>query len=115
MGLDGVRYAGGFLWFTNVSKNTLNKVAVDATGKISGTISTIWSNTFSDDLWVGPDGSAYVATGSAGKIQKVTADGKVSTIASISGATAVTLGRTEADKNTLFIVTGQGQVASIKV
>jgi len=71
MGLDGLRYANGTVWFTNVSKNTLHKVAVDATGAKTATISTIWSNTFSDDLWVGPDGAAYVATGSAGKIQRM--------------------------------------------
>ncbi|KAF2712567.1 hypothetical protein K504DRAFT_401578 [Pleomassaria siparia CBS 279.74] len=115
MGLDGLRYANGTVWFTNVSKNALHKVSVDATGKATGSISTIWTNTFSDDLWVGPDGSAYVATGSAGKVQKVGVDGKVSTVASISGSTAVVLGRTEADKNTLYIVTGQGVVASVKV
>jgi sugar lactone lactonase YvrE len=115
MGLDGLRYANGTVWFTNVSKNTLHKVAVDTTGAKTATISTIWSNTFSDDLWVGPDGAAYVATGSAGKIQKVAADGKVSTIASVSGSTAVVLGRTEAEKNTLYIATGNGLIASIKV
>lgn len=115
MGLDGVRYSNGTLYFTNVSKNTFHKVSVDATGKMTGSIATIWSNTFSDDLWVGPDGTAYVATGSANKIQKVTADGKVSTLAAVSGATSVTLGKTEADKNTLYIATGQGLITSVKV
>ncbi|KAF2787149.1 NHL repeat-containing protein [Melanomma pulvis-pyrius CBS 109.77] len=115
MGLDGLRYSNGTVWFTNVSKNSLHKVAVDATGKATGSIATIWSNTFSDDLWVGSDGSAYVATGSAGKIQKVSPDGKVSTVASVSGSTAVVLGRTEADKNTLYIATGNGLIASVKV
>jgi sugar lactone lactonase YvrE len=115
MGIDGVRYFNGTLYFTNVSKNTFHKVSVDATGKMTGSIATIWSNTFSDDLWVGPDGTAYVATGSANKIQKVTADGKVSTLASISGATSCTLGRTEADKNTLYIATSSGAISSVKV
>lgn len=115
MGLDGLRYANGTVWFTNVSKNSLHKVAVDATGTATGSIATIWSNTFADDLWVGSDGSAYVATGSAGKIQKVSTDGKISTVASVSGSTAVVLGRTEADKNTLYIATGNGLIASVKV
>lgn len=115
MGIDGVRYFNGTLYFTNVSKNTFHKVSVDASGKKTGNIATIWSNTFSDDLWVGPDGSAYVATGSANKLQKVTADGKVSTLASISGATSCTLGQTDADKNTLYIATNSGTIASLKV
>lgn len=115
MGLDGLRYANGTLYFTNVTKNTFHKVSVDATGKMTGSIATIWSNIFSDDLWVGPDGTAYVATGSANKIQKVTADGVVTTIASVSGATSCTLGRSEGDKNTLYIATGSGLIASVKV
>ncbi|KAF2272874.1 uncharacterized protein EI97DRAFT_469982 [Westerdykella ornata] len=115
MGIDGVRYFNGTLYYTNVSKNTFHKVAVDATGKKVGNIATIWSNTFSDDLWVGPDGTAYVATGSAGKIQKVTPDGRISTLVNISGATSVTLGKTEADKNTLYIAGNNGVISSVKV
>ncbi|KAH7116818.1 hypothetical protein B0J11DRAFT_592832 [Dendryphion nanum] len=115
MGLDGLRYVNGTIYFTNVFKNTFHKVAVDATGKATGSIATIWSGTMADDLWVTPDGTSYVATGSANKIQKVTSDNKISTIASISGSTAVTFGRTEADKNTLYITTGSGVIASIKV
>jgi sugar lactone lactonase YvrE len=115
MGIDGLRYSNGTVYFTNISKNTLNKVSVDATGKSTGQITPIWSNTIADDLWVGPDGSAYVATSSNNKIQKVAPDGKVSTVASVSGSTACVLGRTDADKNTLYVSTNTGAIAAVKI
>ncbi|KAF2257489.1 hypothetical protein CC78DRAFT_527741 [Lojkania enalia] len=115
MGIDGLRYSNGTVWFTNISRNTLIKFPVDETGKSSGQMTTVWSNTIADDLWVGPDGSAYIATSSNNKIQKVAPDGRISTVASISGSTAVVLGRTEADINTLYIATNSGAIASVKV
>ncbi|KAF2190400.1 hypothetical protein K469DRAFT_656696 [Zopfia rhizophila CBS 207.26] len=115
MGIDGLRYDAGAVYFHKVFKNTYHKVAVDETGKSTGAISTIWSNSMGDDLWVGPDGTQYVATGSANKIQKVTNDGKVSTVASVSSSTAVTLGRTQSDKNMLYIATSNGVIASVNV
>ncbi|KAF2464820.1 uncharacterized protein BDR25DRAFT_328912 [Lindgomyces ingoldianus] len=114
MGIDGLRYFNGTVYFTNISKNTLLKVPVDQTGKATGAITTIWSTTQADDLAIGPDGSAYVAAGS--KIQKVTADGKISTVpGSVSSSTSCTLGRTDTDKNTLYVASSNGQISSIKV
>ncbi|KAF1999117.1 hypothetical protein P154DRAFT_601909 [Amniculicola lignicola CBS 123094] len=115
MGIDGLRYANGTVWFTNVSKNTLHTVKVDATGNATSAIATVWSDMMADDLHVGPDGSAYIATGSNNKIQKVAPDGMVSAAATVSGSTAVTMGRTEADKNTLYIATSSGLIASAQL
>ncbi|ORY07910.1 hypothetical protein BCR34DRAFT_603715 [Clohesyomyces aquaticus] len=113
MGIDGLRYFNGTVYFTNISKNTLLKVPVDQTGKATGSITTIWSSTQADDMAIGPDGSAYVAAGS--KIQKVTVDGKVSTAGTVAGSTSCTLGRTEADKNTLYVASNNGQISALKV
>ncbi|KAF2017200.1 NHL repeat-containing protein [Aaosphaeria arxii CBS 175.79] len=115
MGIDGLRYSNGVLYFTNVFGNRFHKVAVDTSGAKAGTIDTIWSDTTADDLWVTPDGTSYVATGGSNKIQKVTSDGKISTIASVSSSTAVTLGRGQADRDTLYISTGSGSIFSVKV
>lgn len=113
MGIDGLRYSNGTVYFTNISKNTLMKVPVDATGKATGSITPIWSNTQADDMWVTADGIAYVAAG--GKIQKVDAAGKVSTVASVASTTACTLGQSDADKSTLYIASSNGVISSIKV
>ncbi|KAF2836480.1 hypothetical protein M501DRAFT_939684 [Patellaria atrata CBS 101060] len=115
MGIDGIRYANGFIYYTNVFKNTFHKAAVDMTGKLMGAISTIWSNNSSDDLAIGSDGAAYVAAAGKNQIVKVTADNKVSTVASAQSPTTVVFGRGATDMNTLYIATSSGSILSVPV
>ena len=112
LGIDGVRYSDGFVYYTNIFKNAFYKVAVDATGKATGTPTAIWTNIQADDMAFGPDGLAYVAA--SGKVLRVGKDGKTTTIASVSG-TACAFGRSEKDKNTLYVVSGSGTVYSVPV
>lgn len=112
LGIDGVRYYNGTVYFTNIFKNTFSKVPVDATGKATGAVVPIFTNNQADDFTFGPDGSAYIA--GSGKLLKVTPDGKVSTFATISGPTAAAFGRTEKDKNTLYVTTS-GSVVSVPI
>ncbi|KAF2639354.1 hypothetical protein P280DRAFT_403287 [Massarina eburnea CBS 473.64] len=113
MGIDGVRYANGSIYYTNIFANKFYKLAVDAAGAKTGSPTTIWSNQMADDMYVTPDGVAYVAA--SGSIQKVTADGKASKFATVQSATAVTRGTSEADKDTLFIAGSDGTISSVKL
>ncbi|TVY68894.1 hypothetical protein LSUE1_G009416 [Lachnellula suecica] len=112
LGIDGVRYFNGTVYFTNIFKNTFSKVPVDATGKATGAVVPIWTNNLGDDFTFGADGSAYVA--GSGKLLKVTADGKVSTAATISSPTSCAFGRGSADKGILY-VTSSGSVVSVPI
>lgn len=110
MGIDGIRYANGSIYYTNILANKFYKLAVDTDGKKKGNPTQIWGNQMADDMYVSPEGIAYVAASSG--IQRVTADGKVSTVASIKSGTAVTLG---ADKSTLFVAGSDGAISSFKI
>lgn len=114
LGIDGLRYYNGTVYFTNIFKNTFSKVPVDGTGKATGAITTIWSNNLADDFTFAPDGSIYVA--GSGKVLKVAPDGKtISTAFSISSPTSAAFGRTEKDKGTLYVTTSSGSVASVVI
>ncbi|KAF1962749.1 hypothetical protein CC80DRAFT_398499 [Byssothecium circinans] len=113
MGIDGIRYANGSIYYTNIFANKFYKLAVDATGAKVGSPTTIWSNQMADDMYVTPEGVAYVAA--SGSIQKVTADGKASKFATVSSATAVTRGTGEKDRETLFIAGSDGTISSVKM
>jgi outer membrane protein assembly factor BamB len=115
LGLDGLRYRDGWVYFTNIFKNTFHKVQVDATGKATGSITPIWTNSVADDFTFGEDGSAYVATNTKGTVLKVTTDGKITTAASAGGSTSCAFGRTEKDKKTLYIGTSSGTVVSVPI
>jgi hypothetical protein len=114
MGIDGVRYANGSIYYTNIFANKFHKLAIDATGAKAGSPpTTIWSNQMADDMYVSPEGVAYVAA--SGSIQKVTADGKASKFATVSSATALARGTSEQDKGTLFIAGSDGTISSVKL
>ncbi|KAF1978240.1 hypothetical protein BU23DRAFT_654774 [Bimuria novae-zelandiae CBS 107.79] len=110
MGIDGIRYANGNIYYTNIFANKFYKMPVDTDGKKTGAATQIWGDQMADDMYVSPEGVAYVAASSG--IKRVTADGKVSTVASVRSGTAVTIG---ADKSTLFVAGSDGAISSFKV
>jgi len=110
MGIDGIRYSNGSIYYTNIFASKLYKMPVDSEGKKAGSATQLWGNQMADDMYVSPEGVAYVAATNG--IQRVTADGKVSTVATVRSATAVTIG---ADKSTLYIAGSDGTISSIKI
>lgn len=110
MGIDGIRYANGSIYYTNIFANKFYKMPVDSEGKKTGSATQIWGNQMADDMYVTDEGVAYVAASSG--IQRVTADGKVKNVASIRSGTAVTA---SADKSTLFVAGSDGVISSFKV
>lgn len=110
MGIDGIRYANGSIYYTNIFASKFYKMPVDAEGKKTGPATQIWGNQMADDMYVTETGVAYVAATNG--IQKVTTDGKVSTVATLRSATAVTIGP---DKGTLFVAGSDGAISSFKL
>ncbi|KAI0469911.1 NHL repeat-containing protein [Xylariaceae sp. FL0804] len=115
-GIDGVRYHGGFIYFSNIYGKTFNRVAVDSTsGSPTGAVENIFENISADDFAFSTDGSAYVATNADNTVVKVTTDGKVTVVADVTGATSVVFGRTEADENTLYVGGDDGAISKFAI
>lgn len=115
-GIDGLKYANGTIYYTNLLKNSFYKMPVDATGKNTGPAVSIWTNSMGDDLCFGPNGHVFVSTNS-GKNSIVEYDpvaGKSSTLVTVAGATSCAFGRTDKDKDTIYIG-GSGGVYSLAV
>ncbi|KAN0110753.1 hypothetical protein V8E51_007140 [Hyaloscypha variabilis] len=115
-GIDGLKYANGTVWYTNLLKDSFYKIPVDSTGKATGTPTAIWTNTMGDDLCFGPNGHVYVSTNS-GKNSVVDYDpvaGKESTLVTVAGATSCAFGRTDKDRDTIYIG-GSGGVYELDV
>lgn len=112
-GIDGIKYSNGTVWYTNIFKNSFHKIPVDATGKATGAVSTLWTNLMGDDLCFGPNGKIYVATNSRNSIVEVDpAVGTPKAVASVTGSTSCAFGRTEKDKNVIYVGGGQGVYSS---
>ncbi|KAL2072980.1 hypothetical protein VTL71DRAFT_10304 [Oculimacula yallundae] len=104
-GIDGIRYKDGVVWYTNIFKNSFHKVPVDAIGKATGAVTTLWTNLMGDDLCFGPNGKIYIATNGKNSIVEVDpAVGKPTAIATVSGSTSCGFGRTEKDKNVIYLL-----------
>lgn len=114
-GIDGIRYANGTLWYTNIFKNSFHKIPLDpVTGKSTGPQTTIWSNLMGDDLCFGPNGKIYVSTNSRNSLVEVdptAAKPSAVQVGSVTGSTSCSFGRTEKDKNVAYVGGGQGVFA----
>ncbi|KUJ22891.1 NHL repeat-containing protein [Mollisia scopiformis] len=108
-GIDGIKYRDGVVWYTNIFKNSFHKVPVDATGKATGAVTTLWTNLMGDDLCFGPNGKIYVATNGKNSVIEVDpAVGKPTTVATVTGSTSCGFGRGSADKDVIYIGASQG-------
>lgn len=115
-GIDGLKYNNGTVWYTNIFKNSFHKVAVDTTSKPTGAVSTLWSNLMGDDLCVGNNGKLYITTNSGANqvVEYDPAGGSASkpvVVAKLSAPTACAAGRTEKDKDVIYVTNGQGVYA----
>lgn len=114
-GIDGMKYAGGTVWYTNIFKNSFHKIAVDTTSKPTGAASTLWSNLMGDDLCFGNNGKLYITTNSgANQVVEYDPAGSSSqpaVVAKLSAPTACAAGRTEKDKDVVYVTNGQGVYA----
>jgi hypothetical protein len=113
-GLHGLKYTGGYLYYTNTFGNGFYKLKIDpATGKPTGApIGIAPTLSEPEDFIIAPDGSAYIATLAEG-IVKVTPDGKWSTAVNFTAPSSVAFGKSDKDKSTLYISSSSGTVSSL--
>lgn len=109
-GIDGIKYKDGVVWYTNIFKNSFHKVPVDpVTAKATGPVVTLWTNLMGDDLCFGPNGKIYVATNGKNSVVEVDpAVGKPTQVASVTGSTSCAFGRTDKDKDVIYVGGGSG-------
>ncbi|CAK7218908.1 hypothetical protein SBRCBS47491_003665 [Sporothrix bragantina] len=109
-GIDGIKYKDGVVWYTNIFKNSFHKVPVDpTTAKATGAVVTLWTNLMGDDLCFGPNGKIYVATNGKNSVVEVDpAVGKPTQVASVTGSTSCAFGRTDKDKDVIYVGGGSG-------
>ncbi|KAK0704452.1 hypothetical protein B0H67DRAFT_591455 [Lasiosphaeris hirsuta] len=112
-GIDGIKVKDGVVWYTNIFKNSLHKVAIDpATAKATGAVTTLWTNLMGDDLCFGPNGKLYVATNGKNSLVEVDpANPKPVQVGSVTGSTSCAFGRTDKDKNVAYVSAGAGVFA----
>jgi hypothetical protein len=118
-GIDGIRYRDGVLWYTNIFRNSMHQVPVDATARATGAVTTLWTNLMGDDLCFGPNGKLYITTNGRNSVVEVdpatwTAGSTPKVVATVQGSTSCSFGRTEADKNVMYVSAGQG-VFSVQI
>jgi len=114
LGIDGLRYYNGSLYYSNIFAGTLRKVSINASGNKAGEVTTLLKNQQANDLCIGPDGSIYVTTNNKNKIIKFTLDGKSSTIGTVTTGTSCAYDRRDSDSNVLYISSGAGGLYSLK-
>ncbi|KAL1792911.1 hypothetical protein ACET3X_009418 [Alternaria dauci] len=118
LGANGLKVHGDYVYYTNTVQAIAGRVRVHrSTGKPNGFFETVRDSTLSgpDDISIAKDGSIYVSeplqAPQGDKVQHITLDGKVTTIAEgglVAGSTASAFGRTKKDNGTLYVTTMGG-------
>ncbi|KAF8853184.1 hypothetical protein BDZ45DRAFT_694449 [Acephala macrosclerotiorum] len=120
VGVNGIHVRDNVLYYANTGLETFGKVPIHGNGTVAGE-STIISHTldgdYYDDFALDREGEfAYLVTGSGNSVERVKLDGsgrqKVivgsSNSTLLAEPTAVAFGRTESDRDVLYVVTAGG-------
>lgn len=114
-GVNGVRIVGNTLYFSSFNQGVIGTFPIDLkTGHATGGPHIISKNAISvDDFAIGKDGSVWFASPILNKVSRVYPNGTIQTISSdqLAGPVAAKFGRTQKDKNKLYISTN-GQITS---
>jgi sugar lactone lactonase YvrE len=121
---DGLRVRDTELYFSNVGRGTLVRVALNPDdGTPAGEAQTVAQSLSSLDQWddfaIDCTGNAFITTGGSNTIQRVTPQGNVAVVAGDLNSTAVAepasarFGRRSDDSNVLYVTTAGGMVAPV--
>lgn len=117
LGVDGIHVIDSLLYFTQFGSNFLGRVAISPNGSQIGPIEVVANLTFPDDFALQDDGTAFVA--GANTLWRVSPQGKVDVLVGgvndtvLEGATSAQFGRTEVDKDVLYVGTNGGLLAPV--
>src|SRR5690242_1041675 len=114
IGINGIKYKEGSLYFVNTFGTSFGMVQIDPVyGKALGEPIIISNTTFGDDFALGK-GSAFVAVNQKNTLVRVVADGTQVPVAGgtnstlLPGLTSAAFGRTRDDDNVIYITTSGG-------
>lgn len=117
-GIDGLHVQNGVLYFTSTSRGVFASVPIYANGTAKSPARVVAPNGPSDDFTLDAAGNAYVTT-LTNTVQKITPKGNFAVIAgnlnssALVGCTAAQFGRTESDRDILYVTTNGGLVAPV--
>ncbi|KAH8756129.1 hypothetical protein F5883DRAFT_430009 [Diaporthe sp. PMI_573] len=121
---DGLRVRDTELYFSNVGRGTLVRVALNPDdGTPAGEAQTVAQSLSSLDQWddftIDCTGNVFITTGGSNTIQRVTPQGNVAVVAGDLNSTAIAepasarFGRRSDDSNVLYVTTAGGMVAPV--
>lgn len=112
LGVNGIRIHNGCLYFTNTDQMTLARVPINNQGLAIGDYQILAKATFTpDDFAVNADGDVYVTNampGANGLLFVPRGGGEAIPLAAMAGPTSAAFGRTEADRNIVYVSTTGG-------
>ena len=115
LGVDGIHITDEHLYFTNPGSNLLGKIPIDDYGNPTGPVENMTSKlVFPDDFALRADGTAFPA--GANTLWRVDPNGEVKVLAgglqdkTLEGVTSAQFGRTNTDRNVLYL--GKGGLIS---
>jgi len=113
-GVNGVKAFRGSVYFTSTERALILRVTVTPSGA-AGDLEILAEHFLGDDFALDVQGNLYVTTHVYNQLQRLSTDGVRSVLADadegLHGSTAVTFGRTEHDRRSLYVTTTGGIVA----
>ncbi|KAK7635276.1 hypothetical protein IWX48DRAFT_126107 [Phyllosticta citricarpa] len=107
IGVNGIKFKNGYVYYSNTNKQILCRVAVDAdSGMATGPFEILATSFIADDFAVTVDGYIYAAGNAANDVKKYHNNGTWESITGDSelvGPTSVAFGRSFEEADTLYI------------
>ncbi|KAH6723665.1 hypothetical protein DL95DRAFT_447912 [Leptodontidium sp. 2 PMI_412] len=119
MGINGIKIRDGYLYWTNTGEKTFCRVRIDEYAKAVGDVEVLERDTLVDDFVFDDQGNAWLAQNVMNVIGVRKDTGGVVMVAgaadqlTVAGATSCQFGRTEEDRNILYVATSGGLAAPI--
>lgn len=116
-GIHGIEYYNGDVYYSNTFGTTFGKIKIDPATLSTGPATSFAkppSSSGPEGLAIGSDGTIYLALMQLNEIWKIAPDGSSGkSIGTVTSPTCVSFGRTDKDKNTLYIATSKGAVFAL--
>jgi sugar lactone lactonase YvrE len=110
--INGIRKHRGYLFISNTNAHTFMRLKLDRKSNPTGPIETLATNVNFDDFAIDGSGNVYATTHVLNSVQKLTPDGRLTTIAGLdqglAGSTSACFGTAKGQRNRLFVVTNGG-------
>jgi sugar lactone lactonase YvrE len=120
MGVNGIKIAKGYLYWSNTSKATICRIKIDKRGVAIGKAEVLEENVLVDDFVFDKKGIAWLTTNPMNTVVVMTkmGEGGVTVIGgknelTVAGGTACQFGRLQSDEHILYVVTTGGLVSPV--